>query len=53
MRDTFLGVTEQVDHFLLPPTAHPKVPPAVTKAYQTIRNVTTAKKQQPQQQHQE
>ncbi|KAI8343005.1 hypothetical protein BC941DRAFT_410191 [Chlamydoabsidia padenii] len=48
MRDTFHSVTEQADHLLLPPTAHPKVPPAVTKAYQTFRDVTKHKKQEQQ-----
>lgn len=43
MRDAFHGVTKQMDYHLLPPTAHPKVPPVVSKYYQTFRDVTKAK----------
>jgi hypothetical protein len=46
MRDAFHGVTKQIDHYLLPPTAHPKVPPVVSKYYQTFRDVTKAKHEQ-------
>jgi hypothetical protein len=41
-RDYLNSLFVQVDTLLTPPTAHPKVPPAVIKAYSTLKDAWTA-----------
>lgn len=43
-REFLTELGSKVDRFLTPPTAHPNVPPAVLKAYATVKEKTTPKK---------
>ncbi|KAI8373131.1 uncharacterized protein BYT42DRAFT_500865, partial [Radiomyces spectabilis] len=47
MRKTLTGIYTRVDAFLLPPTAHSKVPPAVSKAYSTVKSILCQSKPNP------
>lgn len=41
-RDYINNLYFKVDQLLTPPTAHPKIPPAVIKAYSTVKEACTA-----------
>ncbi|CAO3646198.1 unnamed protein product [Cunninghamella blakesleeana] len=45
MRDTFHFIGVKLDQYLLPENAHPKLPPAISKYYQTFREVQHIKQQ--------
>ncbi|ORX54122.1 hypothetical protein DM01DRAFT_1305589, partial [Hesseltinella vesiculosa] len=44
MRDTFHRLAAQLDQWLLPPTAHASVPPAVSKFYKSLREIHESNK---------
>ncbi|KAI8068425.1 hypothetical protein BC940DRAFT_299052 [Gongronella butleri] len=46
MRDTFHRLAQHLDKLLLPPTAHKSVPPAVSNAYKTLRDLHELKKRE-------
>lgn len=43
-REFLTELGSKVDRFLTPPTAHPKVPPAVINAYATVKEKMAPKK---------